>query len=126
MKNSNDKLDIQTIIDAIDSGDEANYAKLLTEDSIFRFGNWDQVKGKPAIAEAQSNFFASVKSTKHEILRTWQDDKGIVADLLVTYVRHDDSTITLPVADIFDIKDEKIAGTTIFMDVNPLYAPVTN
>ncbi|WP_299434534.1 nuclear transport factor 2 family protein [uncultured Aquimarina sp.] len=126
MKDSNNKLKIQTIIDAIDSGDPTIFGALLTEDSTFRFGNWEQVKGKPAVFEAQTNFFASVKSTKHKILRTWENEGSIVVDMMVTYVRHDDSTITLPVADIFEIKNDKITATTIFMDVNPLYNPSTD
>lgn len=114
-------LTAQQIIDAVDSGDPSVFAKLLTEDSRFRFGNYDVVQGKPAIFEAQTNFYASVKSTKHNILRVWQDDKSIVADMMVTYVRHDESTITLPVVDIFEIKDNQIDATLIYMDIGPLY-----
>lgn len=112
----------QEIIDAIDSGDPSVYAKILTDDSRFRFGNYPMVQGKDAIFKEQTDFYSSVKSTKHEIIRTWKDDKSIVADMLVTYIRHDGSTITLPVVDIFEIVDNKIDATIIYMDVNPLYA----
>ena len=44
---------IEEIIDAVDSGNPNEYAKLLTEDSRFRFGNWPEVKGKKAIHKAQ-------------------------------------------------------------------------
>ena len=109
------------IIDAIDSGEASVYAKLLTEDSRFRFGNYPMVQGKKAVYEAQTSFYSSVKSLKHEILRTWKDDNSIVVDLLVTYIRHDDTTITLPVLDVFEIKDNKVDATLIYMDINPLY-----
>jgi len=126
MKDSNNKLNIKTIIDAIDSGDPTIYSALLTEDTTFRFGNWEQVKGKSAVFEAQTNFFTSVKSTKHKILKTWENESSIVAEMMVTYIRHDDSTITLPVMDIFEIKNNRITATIIFMDINPLYNPSTD
>ncbi|ROS01303.1 SnoaL-like protein [Sinobacterium caligoides] len=115
-------LNAEQIIAAVDSGDPNLYAKLLTDNSVFRFANYPPVKGKPDIFSAQSDFYASVKSTKHEIIRVWQDNETIVADMLVTYVRHDGSTITLPVVDIFEIEDNKISATLIYMDINPLHA----
>ena len=115
-------LTAQQIIDAIDSGDPSVYAKLLTDDSRFRFGNYPMVKGKEAIFKAQTDFFSSVKNTKHQILRTWKNENSMVVDLLVTYIRHDGSTITLPVVDIFEIVDNKVDATIIYMDINPLYA----
>ena len=111
----------EQIIDAIDSGDPAVYAKLLTENSRFRFGNYDMVQGKPAIFETQTQFYSSIKSLKHEVLRTWKNENSIVIELLVTYIRHDDTTITLPVVDIFEIKENKIDATIVYMDVTPLY-----
>jgi len=109
------------IIDAIDSGDASVYSKLLTEGSRFRFGNYHMVQGKTAVYEAQTAFYSSIKSLKHEILRTWKDDNSIVVNLMVTYVRHDDTIITLPVVDVFEIKENKVDATIIFMDINPLY-----
>ena len=78
------KLELQTILDAIDSGDPNAYAALLTDDSIFRFGNWPASEGKPAIHKAQTDFFATIKGCKHKVLRTWADDKSYVADMEVT------------------------------------------
>tara|TARA_B100000678_G_C17960283_1_gene402906 strand:+ start:105 stop:572 length:468 start_codon:yes stop_codon:yes gene_type:complete len=112
---------IEEIIDAVDSGNPNEYAKLLTEDSRFRFGNWPEVKGKKAIHKAQTEFYASVKKTKHEIIRHWKNDSSIVADMLVTYTRIDGSTLTLPVVDIFEIKGNKVDATFIYMDIAPLY-----
>ena len=114
------------IFDAIDSLDPTRYAELITETSVFRFGNSPPVVGKSDIREAQTSFFQSIKAMKHEVLRSWSPPGVIIAECKVTYTRHDGSTITLPVTDIFDIDDGKVASCLIFMDVNPLFETPTD
>jgi len=114
---------LDTILQAIDSMEPTQFAKLLTDDSKFKFGNFPTATGKEAIAKAQTDFYSSIKGLKHEVVHSWHDKSGIVAEMNVTYTRHDGSTVTLPVTDVFKIKDNKVAGTYIYMDITPLYAP---
>lgn len=120
-KERTQKIKLNTIIQAIDSGDPSQFAKLLTENSVFKFGNFPSVAGKAAIFKTQTEFFASVKSTKHTVLRSWRAPDSIVAQMEVTYIRLDGSTLTLPVTDIFMLKNNKIDQTLIYMDIAPLY-----
>ncbi|MFZ1872366.1 MAG: nuclear transport factor 2 family protein, partial [Chania sp.] len=60
----------------------------------------------------------SIKGLKHEVVHSWHDKSGIVAEMNVTYTRHDGSTVTLPVTDVFKIKDNKVAGTYIYTQNN--------
>lgn len=115
------QIEIETIISAIDSGDPMLFAKIITDDSVFKFGNFPPAIGKEEVFKAQTDFFSSVKSTKHTILKTWVEPGSIVAQMEVTYIRLDGSKITLPVTDIFIIKDNKISQTLIYMDITPLY-----
>ncbi|MDW5416098.1 MULTISPECIES: nuclear transport factor 2 family protein [unclassified Iodobacter] len=116
-------VEIQTITNAIDSMDPAVFAKLLTENARFKFGNFPEAQGKAAIYQAQVDFFKSVKGVKHRVIKEWQDKDSILAQMEVTYTRHDGSEITLPVTDIFNIRNGKVDGTYIYMDVAPLYQP---
>jgi ketosteroid isomerase-like protein len=117
----NVKEDIQKLFSILDSKDATGYGELLTDNSIFRFGNSDPAKGKQAIQEAQSGFFKLVKAMSHELVRTWKDSNSIVVEGKVTYTREDDTSITLPFVDIFEFDGDKIAATLIFMDINPLF-----
>jgi hypothetical protein len=40
----------------------------------------------------------------------------------VTYRRHDNSEITLPFADAFDLRGDLISGYRIYIDIAPLFA----
>ncbi|QIX79781.1 MULTISPECIES: nuclear transport factor 2 family protein [Chryseobacterium] len=120
-KERSQKIKLHTIIEAIDSGDPSQFAGLLTENSVFKFGNFPSAVGKSAIFKAQTDFFASVKSTKHTVLKSWKAPDSIVAQMEVTYIRLDGSTVTLPVTDIFMLKNNKIDQTLIYMDIAPLY-----
>ncbi len=114
-------IELDTILQAIDSMEPTQFAKLLTDDSKFKFGNFPEETGKEAIEKAQTSFYSSIKGLKHEVVHSWHDKSSIVAEMNVTYTRHDGSTITLPVTDVFKIKNNKVAGTYIYMDVAPLY-----
>ncbi len=117
--------DIQIIFSTLDRKDPTGYGELLTEQSIFRFGNMDPVIGKQSIHEAQSGFFQSVKEMSHTIGRTWTDSNSLVVEGKVTYTRLDDSAITLPFVDVFEIEGGKISATLIYMDITPLFSTGT-
>ena len=115
--------DIQSVFSILDRKDATAYSELLTENSVFRFGNMDAVMGKQAIHEAQSGFFGSIKAMRHELIRTWKDGSSIAIEGKVTYTRADDSSVTLPFVDVFEFEGEKISATIIYMDINPLFNP---
>ncbi len=96
---------------------------MLSEDSRFKFGNFPEAQGKTNIHQAQTDFYKTIKALKYDVLHVWKNKDSVVAEMLVTYIRHDGSEITLPVTDVFKIHNNKVTGTYIYMDVNPLYAP---
>ncbi|MDF0606248.1 nuclear transport factor 2 family protein [Neisseriaceae bacterium TC5R-5] len=119
--NHTSSIKAETIIAAIDSMNPKEFAKIITENSRFKFGNFPEVKGKAGVYKAQEDFFTSVKNVKHTVHKVWRDQDSIVAQMDVTYTRHDGSKITLPVTDVFEIRNGKVDGTYIYMDIAPLY-----
>ena len=115
--------EIRPVFSILDRKDATAYGDLLTENSVFRFGNMDPVRGKQAIYEAQCGFFGSIKAMRHELLRTWKDASSVAVEGKVTYTREDDSSVTLPFVDVFEFEGEKISATVIYMDINPLFNP---
>jgi ketosteroid isomerase-like protein len=108
---------------AIDRNDAKRFAGFLTNDAVFRFGSAPPVQGRSAIEEAVSGFFASIAGCRHELHRTWTGPDSVSCEGEVTYHRHDGSELTLPFADVFDLRGKMISGYRIYIDIGPLFNP---
>lgn len=107
---------------AIDRKDTTAFVGFLTSDARFRFGNAPVVEGQEAIAEAVEGFFGSIKATGHHLDRVWSDANSVVCQGEVTYIRHDDSELTVPFVDVFLMQGDKIADYLIYIDISELYS----
>lgn len=116
--------DLKGIFETVDRMDAEAFANHFTEDGLFTFGNAPTVKGRAEITTAVEAFFASIKGLEHRLLETWSVPGVDIVEVEVTYTRHDDSTVDLTAACIFRGETDLISDYRIFMDINPLYAPV--
>lgn len=98
------------------------WTKCLAEDVSFRFGNAEPLQGREAVAAAIGPFFESLAGLQHEVVRDWAAGDTVIQDLVVTYTRHDGSTLTVPAANILTVRDELIADYRIYVDASALYA----
>jgi hypothetical protein len=114
---------IENLFNTIDEMDAKRFAEFLTEDGVFKFGNFPAAVGREAIITAVDNFFKSIKALKHKYINMWILPDTIFYRGEVTYTRHDGSTITLPYFNVFGIDGELIEDYQIYMDINPLYNP---
>ena len=116
----------QTLLDelfaAIDAKDTERFLAYLRNDAEFRFGSAPPARGKAAIGEAVSGFFDSISGLRHAVTASLATDDTLVCEGEVTYTRHDDSKITLPFADVFELDDGLIANYKIYMEIGPLFA----
>jgi len=72
---------------------------------------------------ASREFSASLAGLHHEITHLWETEPGtLVAELLVTYRRHDGTELTLPCCNIFRLRDGLVDDYRIYMDINPVTA----
>ena len=114
---------LQGLFDTIDAQDTDRFVGFLTPDAAFRFGSAPTAVGRDAIHEAVSGFFGTVKSLEHALTKSMEHGNTIVCEGDVTYTRHDDSTVTLPFANVFEVADDGlIAEYKIYMDIGPLYS----
>ena len=112
--------DLFADVDRKDAGLFANY---LADDAVFRFASADEVVGKGNIEQTLGAFYDSVKALRHERHGLWESDDGTVVWADVTYTKHDDSQVTVPVVTIFRRNDAGlIVDYRIFMDAAPLFA----
>ena len=110
------------LCESIDAKDTRGFVAYLSDDCEFRFANGPSIVGHAAIAGAVDGFWASIRSSRHEILQAWGDATSGVCEGTCTYTRHDGSTITLPFVDVLHFRGEKAARYSIYIDVGPLYA----
>jgi hypothetical protein len=107
---------------AIDAKDTQAFVSHLTEDCEFRFANGPSAVGHAAIGAAVDAFWASIRSSEHEVGQHWNGTDSGVCEGYCTYTRHDGSTIRLPFVDVLYFRGDQAEKYYIYMDVAPLYA----
>lgn len=115
---------IRDLFAAVDAGDAERVGGFVTEGVRFRFGSAEPLTGRANLVAASRQFAASIAGLHHEITDLWQPAPGtVVAELQVTYHRHDGVELTLPCCNIFRLSgDGLVDDYRIYMDVNPVFA----
>ena len=106
----------------VDAGDAPAFADLLTPDARFRFGNAPVMVGREAIRAAVAGFFSAIVSSRHQLLGTWNGPATAVCEGEVTYTRRDGSAVSVPFANVFELRGDKIAAYRIYIDNSSLFA----
>ncbi len=107
---------------SIDAKDTPRFLTFLADDAEFRFANAPAAVGKAAIAATVDNFFAAIRASRHDIVRSWTQPEHFICQGTVTYTRHDGSQLTLPFANILGTRDGLIDDYRIYIDATPLFA----
>jgi limonene-1,2-epoxide hydrolase len=106
----------------IDSMDADAFARHLTEDVRFTFGNSDTVVGRDNVRDVWAGFCEGIDGVRHEVIEQFETGSATIVESTVTYTRKDGTTIALPVVTIYRGAGELIDDYRIFMDVAPLFA----
>ena len=113
---------VDNLFVAIDRKDSQQFLRFIAADASFRFGSAPPVVGHDAIREAVGGFFASIAGLSHALKRVVSSDSALLIEGEVTYTRHDNSEITLPFVNVFEIENRVISDYKIYIDIGPLYA----
>lgn len=95
----------------------------LHDDVKFRFASYPPGTGKQTFADAWAVMSPHIESLNHDITDTWQDGDAVVCRGDVTYGLKDGREITLPFANIFRMRADKIAEYLIYIDASPVFGP---
>jgi ketosteroid isomerase-like protein len=112
---------INDLLAAIDRKDARAFAAFLTVDASFRFGNNPVVAGRDAIEAAAGGFFKAIKSVSHYLENQWSLPDAAICTGLVTYTRHDGSTLQVPFANVMKLRAGGIHDYLIFTDNSALF-----
>jgi ketosteroid isomerase-like protein len=106
---------------SIDRKDTDAFVSFLSENVVFRFGNAEPVRGKASVRDAVHGFFGSIKALHHVVHESWDTGSALVCHGIVTYTRHDSSTLTVPFANVLTVENGLFSEYLIFADVSELY-----
>jgi ketosteroid isomerase-like protein len=112
---------IDDLLAAIDQKDHAAFTSFLLPDARFRYGNSLPVQGRTAIAETVAGFFSALKSLKHKIEDRWVLPNVAIITGIVTYTRHDGSTLKVPFSNVLKLSPAGIHEYLIFIDSSALF-----
>lgn len=110
--------DMYRVVDAMEG---AKLAGMMTENGIFRFANIPGVEGREAITAFLDSFYQSIKKIAHSQLEDWQVDDVRFATGIVSYTRHDNSSLSVPFSVILKMQGDLIHEYLIFVDTSELY-----
>ena len=106
---------------AVDSMDADAFVRFMAEDVFFRDGNAEPLRGRDAVrADIIGSLYSRIKGINHVLSETWVHGNVVVVHGTVTYTRPDDSTLTVPFADIWKMNGDLIQEYMIFMDKTKL------
>ena len=78
--------------------------------------------GRENVEAYVAAFFGMIGGSRHELQRTWNDGDTRACEGFVTYTRLDGSKLRVPFANVFYMRDDKIARYLIFIDNGALFA----
>lgn len=113
-------LALDTLFTAIDRKDVGTYLSFLTPDCRLRFGNLPVVEGYEEITKVVANFFNNVVESRHTVAERWDLEDATICQGEVTYIRTDESELTVPVAHIFKTKEGLINEYNVYVDLSGL------
>ncbi len=105
---------------AVDNLDAVAIGRLVTRDVRFRLGNFDELRGKPALIDANNAFFGTISAMRHTIDDIGSEGQTVYCTGSVHYTRQDDSELTLPFATRLKLEGGQIADYRVYVDVSPL------
>jgi len=74
------------------------------------------------MTDAVNAFLASAGGFRHEIIGVWSDGDTLVTELEAHYTRLDGQQLTVPVRQVFQLRDGLVSGYRSYIDATPVYA----
>jgi limonene-1,2-epoxide hydrolase len=118
----NDPAWLDGLFTSIDGKDTESFLGFLTDEAVFQFGSAPAVQGTENVRAAVDGFFGTIKGSTHALSNTLADGSVLVCEGTVTYRRMDDSELTLPFTNVFELDGDLISHYKIYIEIAPLYA----
>ena len=107
----------------MDALDARGFASSFTEGGILRLANNEPVVGRDRIENDMAGFCSAIGGLRHDFQNCWALEDRAFANGLVTYLRKDGSTLTVPWATIARFEGGKLAEYDVYVDSSKLFNP---
>lgn len=112
---------IETMLAALDAEGVPGLFPYMHEDVEFRFGSFPAGRGRETFDETWRAISTHITSISHELLDVWDSGDSAVCRGNVTYELTDGGTVTVPFANVFYLREGKIAEYLIYVDASAVF-----
>ena len=109
---------IREMFAALDRGSVPALFPYLHDDVTWRFASYPVGKGRESFAAAWSAMSGQIKALEHVVHQVWSAGDSIFCRGDVSYHLTDAPTVTVPFANIFRLRDDKISEYLIYVDAS--------
>ena len=115
---------IKQLFQSIDAMDAKAFAGFITEQGQFRMGSQPAVRGSEAIENYVAGFFGTLKSIRHENIRSWSADDGKTLFIAgeVIYTLPNDAEVPIPFLNHMTMVGDKVQDYLVYTDPSPMAA----
>lgn len=112
---------------ALDAKDIERYLAFLDDDCEMVMNNLDPVRGKAAIRDALSRYWAGFGNLEHDLANIYGTDSAFMLEALNHYTRPDGRAVTLRAVALTD-RDAagRVTSFRLYSDTGPLFASETD
>ena len=104
----------------VDAMDIDAMEELCTPDTVLRFANGPEARGRAAMREALGHAWAPLQGLRHEIVEVTESGDTAVVEAVVHYSLRDGGTVSVPSATAVQRRDGLVAAQRVYMDLAPL------
>lgn len=109
---------IREMFAALDRGSVPALFPYLHDDVTWRFASYPAGKGKDSFAAAWSGMASRIKGLEHHVDTVWSQDDSVFCHGEVSYQLLDAPTVTVPFANVFRLRAQKICEYLIYVDAS--------
>lgn len=109
---------IRDMFAALDRASVPGLFPYLHDDVVWRFASYPAGRGKDSFAAGWSAMSARVKTLEHVIHRVWGQGEDLFCQGEVTYHLLDRPSVTVPFANIFRLRGDRISEYLIYVDAS--------
>lgn len=114
---------IETMFAALDAEGVPGLFPYMHEDVEFRFGSFPAGRGRETFDETWRAISTHIRSISHELLDVWDSGDSAVCRGNVIYELEDGGAVTVPFANVFYLREGKIAEYLIYVDASAVFGP---
>jgi hypothetical protein len=113
---------LQRFLRTFDRLDADACAALFAGDGRLRFVDGRVARGRSAVRECLSGYFADLRSTEHTVVAHWHLDRVCIGEVVATYVLADNARLG-PVSKVFvaRTRDDAIEDLRVYAEGEPSF-----